>query len=232
MKKIFLFVIAVILNIPAITFADKITPSPDPAAMEAQSRKMMKEIIQNAENGNLEAQKQVSFMYMMLTSASDKDIKESGLATSLADAVDKAVFWMRKAAEQGDMEYQSKLGTYYMGNWKFGPHGEIQTTQNFYEAAKWYKLAAEQGDAKAQNNLGGFYLDGRGVEKDVVQAYKWFYLASQQYPRIFQQNLSHVAEQLDDSQIAEAERLANEWLSSHNQNMNSNNRVGPTQPID
>ena len=84
--------------------------------MEAQSRKMMKEIIQNAENGNLEAQKQVSFMYMMLTSASDKDIKESGLATSLADAVDKAVLWMRKAAEQGDMEYQSKLGTYYMGN--------------------------------------------------------------------------------------------------------------------
>jgi len=40
--------------------------------------------------------------------------------------------------------------------------------------------AAEQGDAKAQYTLGNTYQDGDGVEKDFVEAMKWFRKAAEQ----------------------------------------------------
>jgi len=222
MGKAAFFAAALFLNIPiAAPAVDGVLSLPgasrDPAAMEAQGREMMKQMITAAEKGSLEAQKNLSFMFMTMTTASDEDIKESGFATSLSDALDKGVAWMHKAAEQGDMESQSKLGTLYMGNWKFGPHGELTMKQDMPEAVKWFKLAAEQGDANAQSNLGSFYLTGVGVEKDLIPAYKWSYLASKKYPRINQEAVARVAEQMNASQIIEAERLANEWLSTHKQ---------------
>jgi TPR repeat protein len=37
---------------------------------------------------------------------------------------------------------------------------------------------AEEGDPEAQSALGIFYVNGRGVPKDYVEAYKWLKLAS------------------------------------------------------
>ena len=36
---------------------------------------------------------------------------------------------------------------------------------------------AEQGDANAQNNLGHMYEQGRGLLKNLREAYRWFYIA-------------------------------------------------------
>ena len=43
---------------------------------------------------------------------------------------------------------------------------------NQYEAVKWYRKAAEQGLAEAQSALGSCYANGRGVDKDYLEAIK------------------------------------------------------------
>ena len=82
--------------------------------------------------------------------------------------------------------------------------------------------AAEQGDAEAQYNLGMMYATGIGVREDHVQAYKWLVLALLGTPDA--KNLDRVkwkmAERLrkrlrrnmTEEQLAEANRLASEWL--------------------
>lgn len=50
--------------------------------------------------------------------------------------------------------------------------------QNHVQAVTWLRKAADQGDAQAQFNLAVCYLKGLGVEKDYVEAYAYFNLAS------------------------------------------------------
>lgn len=57
----------------------------------------------------------------------------------------EAVEWCRKAAEQGNVDAQYKLGVMY-GSGKGVP-------QHFAEALKWYQLAAEQGNEYALKAL-------------------------------------------------------------------------------
>ena len=66
----------------------------------------------------------------------------------------KAVYWYRKAAEQGHADAQNSLGEMYA---KGLGVGEDQA-----EALYWYRMAAEQGHADAQNNLGQMYQHGEG----------------------------------------------------------------------
>ena len=71
----------------------------------------------------------------------------------------QAVFWFRKAAEQGDADAQYVLGNlYYYGHGPLtmelimhGHHAQVA------QAALWYRKAAEQGDADAQDALGDLY---------------------------------------------------------------------------
>ena len=59
---------------------------------------------------------------------------------------EQAVFWYRKAAEQGDATAQCYLGCDVRSG-----HGVEQDDE---QAVFWYRKAAEQGDANAQYNLG------------------------------------------------------------------------------
>ncbi|MBR6480374.1 MAG: sel1 repeat family protein, partial [Thermoguttaceae bacterium] len=84
----------------------------------------------------------------------------------------EAVKWYRKAAEQGDPDSQSNLGTCYeTGN------GVKQDKQ---EAVKWFRKAAEQGDPDAQCNLGRCLANGEGVQQDTQEAVKWFRQSAEQ----------------------------------------------------
>ena len=117
----------------------------------------------------------------------------------------EAVTWSRKAAEQGLAEAQLNLGV-MLALWG----GQ----QKAAEALKWLHKAADQGNAAAQSALGTSYFVGGGVPKDFVQALMWFNLAansdrSQAYLR------DMVAKHMTPDQIAEAQRLAKEWLASH-----------------
>jgi len=63
--------------------------------------------------------------------------------------------WFRKAAEQGHVEAQCRLGAYHLKGL-----GDVEKDNN--EAMKWFRKAAEQGHAEAQHELGVFYLKGLG----------------------------------------------------------------------
>ena len=90
-----------------------------------------------------------------------------------------AIEWYRKAAEQGDVDAQNKLGhCYYNGN---------GVSQSYVEAAKWYRKAAEQGDVNAQINLGCCYYSVEAFE----EATKWFLKAAKQGDTYAQKSLGH-----------------------------------------
>ena len=119
----------------------------------------------------------------------------------------EALKWYRKAAEQGYVPAQVHLGTVYF-------EGRI-VPQNYQESVKWFRKAADQGDALGQFNLGHMYSRGYGVSQDYVQAHKWLNLAASlttgdvaDYSRLARENL---AEEMTDSQVYEAQRLAREW---------------------
>ena len=94
----------------------------------------------------------------------------------------QAVYWFRKAAEQGDADAQYVLGNiYYYG------HGPLSMklimgghNSQVAQAALWYRKAAEQGDADAQNALGDLYDSDQGGLQDYEQAAVWYRKAAEQ----------------------------------------------------
>ena len=118
---------------------------------------------------------------------------------------------LRAAAEQGDAEAQIQLADEYFTS---GAEG-FNPAVSWREASRWYRRAAQQGHGKAQFSLGRMYEQGQGVPQDHVQAHKWLSLASAQasdedlvpYARA----RDSVAEKMTPEQIAEAQRLAQQW---------------------
>jgi TPR repeat protein len=115
----------------------------------------------------------------------------------------KKIESLQTRAEQGDPEAQFKLGNEYV----LGKDLPVDHT----EALKWYRSAAEQGDTKAQFNLGYMCRNGEGMTSDYVQAYKWYKLAAVHGNANYQKLRDLVAKRLSSDQLAEAEKLANEW---------------------
>lgn len=146
-----------------------------------------------AEQGDAGAQCRLGFMYYFGTGV-PRDYME-------------AVKWFRLAAEQGDVDAQGTLGEmYYFGQ---------GVTQNYTEALKWCRLAAEQGDAWAQCNLGAMYYKGEGVAQDYIEAHKWFNIAGANGSKEAIGVRDEVAKRMTPEQIAEAQRLAKEWMETH-----------------
>ena len=93
----------------------------------------------------------------------------------------QAVFWWRKAAEQGHAEAEYNLADmYFMGR---------GVTQDDSRALQWFRKAAEQGYADAENALANMYASGRGVSKDDALALEWFRRAAEQGNATAQNNL-------------------------------------------
>lgn len=159
-----------------------------------------------AEQGFAIAQVEVGAMY------------EYGLGVQRHDFT--AIKWYRKAAEQGDADAQCCLGNAYVAlGFEFIADGDLR---DFIEAMKWYHLAANQGSTSAQFNLGSMYSSGEGVPRDTVQSYMWFELAARtssasKYKDHIDAGCSRklLEKSMTPGQIAEAQRLAREWLSAH-----------------
>ena len=82
------------------------------------------------------------------------------------------------------------------------------------------KNRAAQGDAKAQAILGSRYYDGKGVPQDYVQAHKWFNLAAATFTEKENRDRAvqardRVAVRMTPAQIAEAQKLAREWIRTN-----------------
>ncbi len=150
-----------------------------------------KEWLPLAEQGEAEAQYNLGVLY------------DKGQGVPQDDT--KAVRWYRLAAGQGNSAAQFNLGVMY-ANGQGVP-------QDDGEALRWYRLAAEQGKASAQNNLGVSYAKGQGVLQDYAQAHMWASLAAAQNQERATKLRAALANDMTPEQIAEAQRLAGEWLA-------------------
>jgi TPR repeat protein len=90
--------------------------------------------------------------------------------------------------------------------------------RNDYDTAlRLLRPLAEQGYAKAQNNLGALYARGRGVPRDLVQAYMWFDLSAARGNPPAIDNRKAAADQMTPAQIAQAKALAHDWKPKESQ---------------
>jgi hypothetical protein len=146
-----------------------------------------------ADQGFASAQYNLGFMY------------ENGQGVS--QNYKEAVRWYRKAAEQGHASAQNNVGLMYK-------NGQ-GVAQDYKEAVRWYRKAAEQGDAGAQYNLGFMYDRGTGVLNDNVTAHMWYNVAGANGSKMGADNRVIIEKNMTPAQIAEAQKLAREWMEVH-----------------
>ena len=176
-----------------------------------------------AEQGLPDAQLSLGYSYSQGRGVSEDD--------------DEAFTWWLMAAEQGLAQAQDLLGQKYarLGNWReaarwiglaaaqgytpayhlmglFSENG-YGVLEDWEEAAFWYEKSAVAGNPASQSNLGQMYEDGRGVPQDLVIAHMWFNIAAAQGWDSFRREQAE--EMMTNSEIAEAQRLAREWLAAH-----------------
>jgi TPR repeat protein len=155
-----------------------------------------------AERGHVESQYVLSTMY------------EVGKGVEKAD--DEALFWVKKAAEQGHAYAQANLSYRHYAAGEFAEaftwcqraadsrlawaqynlgrmyrKGE-GVAQSDAEAAYWYRLAAVQGHAEAQQKLGDLYSLGLGVARSYSEAAAWYRKAAEQGDAEAQFQLGHL----------------------------------------
>ena len=107
-------------------------------------------------------------------------------------------------AKEGDPEAQ-----WFLGGWYVLGKG---IPQDYEVALKCYNSSAQQGYAKAQFTLGGIYFRGQySVPQDFVLAHMWLNLASAQGFGEASTIRDKLAEQMNTSQIQEAQKLARKW---------------------
>ena len=126
----------------------------------------------------------------------------------------EAATWYRKAAEQGNMLAQYNLA------WMYDSGEGIP--QDLVEAIKWYGKAAEQGDKYAPFNLGTMYYTGDGAPKDFVKTHFWFDIGILNGNPKAKKWRDKIAKRMSPEQIAEAQRLLDEWRGKQDKPVNEN----------
>jgi TPR repeat protein len=182
-----------------------------------------------AEQGNARAQcllgldyasgdgvkKSVSEAVYWLGKAADQGLAEAqydlGMCFTSGDVRGKSIVdaagLFRKAAEQGLAQAEAMLGSCYFDG--------TGVPKSIPDGLLWTRRAAEKGWPGAQQTLGLCYSKGKGVETNFVQAYKWLALAAakdNQNSDEIKVNLSSVERFMTPEQIAEAQKLAQEFV--------------------
>lgn len=75
-----------------------------------------------------------------------------------------------------------------------------------------FEQEARTGRPEALYNLGLAYSNGQGVAQDYVTAHKWFNLAAMRGISEAKSWRNRIAQEMTAGQIAEAQKLAREWL--------------------
>jgi uncharacterized protein len=84
----------------------------------------------------------------------------------------------------------------------------------YVKAAANFEKAAQRGDAAAAANLGYLYFFGNGVELDILKARMWFEIAQRGGIKRAKTLVLEVNDRMTPDQIAEAEKMADEWSAS------------------
>ncbi|PKK71931.1 kinase-like protein [Rhizophagus irregularis] len=94
----------------------------------------------------------------------------------------EALYWIRKAAENGNKAAQFYLGKYYY----YGTGIEKDYGKSF----EWYEKSAKQGYNNALYALAHLYIKGRGTEKNSEKAYGWIEKAAENGNKFAQYHLA------------------------------------------
>jgi TPR repeat protein len=78
-----------------------------------------------------------------------------------------------------------------------------------------FEAAAQTGAADSLFELGMLYATGLDVETDLVVAHKWFNLAALRGNRAALARRIELAREMSAHQIAQAQKLAREWLATN-----------------
>lgn len=123
------------------------------------------------------------------------------------DATENNDYWLRLAAEGGHPDALMNLGSnYYNGD---------GVLQNKSEAARLWELAAARWSTTGMMWLGNMHSDGDGVVQDFVIGHMWYNIASAFGAEIGATRRDRLADRMTREQIAEAQRLAREWMAAH-----------------
>ncbi|PKC10699.1 HCP-like protein [Rhizophagus irregularis] len=96
----------------------------------------------------------------------------------------EALYWIRKAAENGNKAAQFYLGKYYY----YGTGIEKDYGKSF----EWYEKSAKQGYNNALYALAHLYIKGRGTEKNSEKAYGWIEKAAENGNKFAQYHLGAI----------------------------------------
>jgi TPR repeat protein len=164
------------------------------------------------------------------------------LGEGVSKDLTEAVNWYRRAAEQGNEWSQYMLGQAYShgygvqkddstaSEWYFKAAKQGNAKAQFYigvayssgigvpkdegESEKWYRRSAEQGEAMAQVALGlSYYVGTKYIPKKLAYAYMWMSLAAAQGTQVKARD--DLLKKMNDEEIAEGQRLFQEWLRQH-----------------
>jgi TPR repeat protein len=77
------------------------------------------------------------------------------------------------------------------------------------------EMGAQTGSPDALFELGKLYATGRDIAADLVTAHKWFNLAAARGNESARVHRIEIAQEMSLDEIAEAQKLAREWLQTH-----------------
>jgi localization factor PodJL len=114
---------------------------------------------------------------------------------------ERAKVWYGRAAEQGHVRAMHNLGVLLA----------VGERADYAAAARWFGQAAERGLVDSQFNLAVLHESGRGVTKDLKQAYIWFALAAKSGDAAAMRRLEQIAAQLQPAELAAADQSVAAW---------------------
>jgi len=147
-----------------------------------------------AENGNADAQTLVGFMY------------RTGLL-GMAD-YDQAALWFEAAVEKQHPDALFNLGLMYFQHELEPTNGRL--TRYAFSAAAFERFidAATLGHADAQLYVGHMYAEGLGVDRDPIEAYKWYQLAAWQRNSLATSERDRLSGKLSPDELHQAKESA------------------------
>jgi TPR repeat protein len=82
------------------------------------------------------------------------------------------------------------------------------------EIAEAHAAARKDGTSDDLYRLGLIYSTGQGDTADLIQAHMWFNLAASRGSQAAKECRRELADQMSSADVAHAQKLAREWLST------------------
>ena len=112
--------------------------------------------------------------------------------------------WFQKAADQGVLDSQYRLGQFLLD-------GKPKIPKDPDKGLEWLLITANEGHKLAQSDLANCFESGKVVNRDIVEAYKWHRLLQRKPVVSDLDQMNRFVLEMTHQQIEEGEKRASEW---------------------